>query len=50
MNLTVIVVYASALDAAEETKYSFYDELHGAVDGVPAGNMVIVAGHWNADP
>ncbi len=34
MNLTVIAVYASTLDAAEETKYSFYDDLQGAVDRI----------------
>ncbi len=34
----------------EETKYSFYDDLQDAVGGVPAGNMLIVAGHWNARP
>ncbi len=50
MNLTVIAVYASTLDAAEETKYSIYDDLHDAVGRVPAGNMVIVAGDWNARP
>ncbi len=31
VNLTVIAVYASTLDAAEETKYSFHDDLQGAV-------------------
>ncbi len=47
-NLTVIAVYAKTLDAPEETNYSFYDDLHDAVGGVPAGNMLIFAGHWNA--
>ncbi len=41
--LTVIAVYATTLDAAEETKYSFYDDLQDAVGRVPAGN-------WNARP
>ncbi len=50
VNLTVIAVYASTLDAAEETKYSFTDDLQGAVGGVPAGNILIVAGDWNARP
>ncbi len=31
VNLTVIAVYASTLDAAEETKDSFYDDLQDAV-------------------
>ncbi len=48
MNLTIIAVYVPTLDAAEETKYSFYDDLQDAVGVVPAGNMVIVAGDWNA--
>ncbi len=50
MNLTVKAVYATTLDAAEETKYSCYDDLHDAAGRVPAGNMVIVAGDWNAWP
>ncbi len=48
MNLTVIAVYVPTLDAAEETKYSFYDDLQDAVDVVPTGNMRIVAEDWNA--
>ncbi len=48
MNLTVVAVYAPTLDAAEEVKDSFYDDLQDAVDRVPAGDMLIVAGDWNA--
>ncbi len=47
VNFAVIAVYAPALDAAEETKDSFYDDLQ---DAVPTGDMVIVAGDWNARP
>ncbi len=50
MNLTVIAGYALTLDAAEETKDSFYDDLQDAVGRVPAGNMLIVAGDWNTRP
>ncbi len=49
MNLTVVAIYAPTLDAAEEAKDSFYD-LQDAVDRVPAGDMLIVAGDWNARP
>ncbi len=42
MNLAVVAVYATTLDAAEED--SFYDDIQGAVDRVPAGDMLIVAG------
>ncbi len=50
VNLNVIAVYASTLDAAEETKFSFYDDLQDAAGRVPAGNMLIVAGDWNTRP
>ncbi len=50
VNLTVIAVYASTLDADEEKMHSFYDDLQAAVGRVPAGNMLIVAGDWNARP
>ncbi len=50
VNLTVIAVYAPTFDAAEETKDSFYDELQDAVGIVPIGDMLIVAGDWNARP
>ncbi len=38
------------LDAEEEVKDSFYDDLQGAVDRVPAGDMRIVAGDGGARP
>ncbi len=50
MNLTLIAVYASTLDADEETTFSFYDDLQDAVGRVPPGSMLIFAGHWNARP
>ncbi len=50
VNLTVIAVYAPTLDAAKETKDSFYDDLQNAVDRVPAGDMLTVTGDWNAKP
>ncbi len=50
VNLTVVAVYAPKLDAAEEVKDSFYDDLQDAVNRVPAGDMLIVAGDWNARP
>ncbi len=50
MNLTVVAVYALTLDAAEEVKDSFFDDLHDAINRVPAGDMLIVAGDWNSRP
>ncbi len=53
VNLTIIVYYsqyAPTLDAAAEAKDSFYDDLQAAVDRVPAGDMLIVTGDWNARP
>ncbi len=40
----------SFYDAAEEAKDSFYDDLQDAVGRVPAGNMLVIAGDWNARP
>ncbi len=50
MNLTVVAVYVPTLDAAEEAKDSFYDDLQDAVGRVPAGDMLIVTGDWHARP
>ncbi len=50
MNLTVVAVYAPTLDAAEKAKDSFYNDLQDAVNRVPAGDMLIVAGDWNSRP
>ncbi len=44
MNLTVVTVYVPTLNAAEEAKDSFYDDLQDAVDRVHAGDMLIVTG------
>ncbi len=48
MNLTVLAVYAPTLDAVEGPKDSFYDDLQDAVGRIPAGDMLIAAGDWNA--
>ncbi len=50
VNFTDIAVYASTLDAAEETKYAFCDDLQDAFGRVQPGSMLIVAGGWNARP
>ncbi len=44
MNLTVIAVYATTLDADVQTKYSFYEDLQDAVDRILVGDMLIVEG------
>ncbi len=44
VNLTVEAIYAPTLDATEEAKGSFYDDLQDAIDSTPSGNMMIVAG------
>ncbi len=45
VNLTVIAVDSQTLDADKKAK-----NLQDAVDSVPAGVMLIVAGDWNAKP
>ncbi len=50
VNLLVAAVCAPTLDAAEEAMDSFYDDRQDAVDRVPAGDMLIVTGDWNARP
>ncbi len=44
LKLIIIAVYAPTLDAEENAKDSFYDDVQDAVDSVPAGDMLIVAG------
>ncbi len=48
MNHNVIAVCALTLDAEEEVKGAFYGDLQGAVDSVYQGDVLIVAGDWNA--
>ncbi len=50
VNLNFVADYAPTLGAAEEAKDSFYGDLQDAVDRVSAGDMLIVAGDWNARP
>ncbi len=48
--MAIALIEAPTLDAAEETKDSFYDDLLNAVGRVPTGDMLIAAGNWNARP
>ncbi len=50
VNRTVVSVYASTLNAAEEAKDAFNDALQDAVDRFLAEDMLIVGGDWNARP
>ena len=48
INITVIAVYAPTLPSDEATKDEFYDCLQNVVNSVPRGDMLVVAGDWNA--
>ncbi len=50
VNLTVIAVYAPTLGAVLGANDSFDDDFQDAVGRGPAGDMLIVAGDWNARP
>ncbi len=50
VNLTVVGVYVPTRDTVEEAKDSFYDDLQDGIDRFEAGEMLIVAGDWNARP
>ncbi len=44
-----MAVHAPTLGSEEETKDSFYDDIQDAVDRVPVGDMLIVAGTGTQD-
>ncbi len=50
MNLPVEAVYARMLDAEEEAKGCFNDDLQDAIDSAASRDILIVAGDWNARP
>ncbi|XP_029653046.1 craniofacial development protein 2-like [Octopus sinensis] len=47
-NISAVVVYAPTLTASDEDKDSFYDVLQAVVGRIPASDILIVAGDWNA--
>ena len=47
-NISIVAVYAPTLDSEESLKDRFYRDLQVAVDSVPTGDILIVAGDWNA--
>ncbi|CAI9729464.1 Hypothetical predicted protein [Octopus vulgaris] len=47
ITISVIVVYAPILSTSDEDK-DFYDALQAVVDRIPASDILIVAGDWNA--
>ncbi len=50
MDLPVEAIYVRMLAAEEEAKGSFNDGLQDAIDSAASGDMLIVAGDWNARP
>ena len=49
-NFTIISVYAPTLPAEASAKDLFYDQLQDTVSQVPNGDLLIIAGDWNARP
>ena len=47
-NLTFVSVYAPTFHAPESDKQEFYNQLQAAVDSAPRGNIVVIAGDFNA--
>ncbi len=47
-NIIIIAVYASTLNAADDIKNDFEADLQDAVDEIPARDILVVAGDWNA--
>ena len=46
--LTVLVCYAPTEEAEDEEKTRFYDQLQAAVEDVPAHDMLLMIGDFNA--
>ncbi len=47
-DISVIAVYASTLDNADDAKEEFYVDIQDAVNETPASDILVVAGDWNA--
>jgi len=47
-NITVISMYAPTMDTTDQSKDDFYDALQTATSSVPNGDIIIIAGDWNA--
>ncbi|XP_029652544.1 uncharacterized protein LOC115225737 [Octopus sinensis] len=48
ITISVIVVYALTLNAFDEDKDPFYDEILAVIDRIPTSDILIIAGDWNA--
>ena len=48
-NLTLISVHSPTLTSGDETKDSFYDDLHHTIRSVPKNDKLAVLGDFNAD-
>ena len=49
-NVTIISVYAPTLPAEAKAKDLFYGQLQETVSQVPQGDLLLIAGDWNARP
>ncbi len=50
VNLTVILIYGPKLDTEEPAKHAVYDDFQDTTDSANSGDMMIIAGSWNARP
>ncbi len=50
VNHIVIAIYGPTLDTEEPTKHSVYDDFQDTIDSANSGDIMIIAGGWNARP
>ncbi len=48
VNMTIISVYAPTLQASDEVKDTFYEQLSGVMKSVPSNNKILLLGDFNA--
>ena len=47
-NITIVQVYAPALDYNDNEIEEFYDQVQNVIDQTPKKDIVVVQGDWNA--